>query len=63
MRSASARFICERALTSEYRLGNLTGVLGVIGPTRMPYEKVAAIVGYTSNLMTELASVPGETNA
>jgi heat-inducible transcriptional repressor len=50
-------------VTSEYRLGNLTGVLGVIGPTRMPYEKVAAIVGYTSNLMTELASVPGETNA
>jgi preprotein translocase subunit Sec63 len=30
-------------------------VLGVIGPTRMPYEKVAAIVEYTSNLMSELA--------
>jgi hypothetical protein len=42
-------------VTSEYRLGNLTGVIGVIGPTRMPYEKVAAIVEYTSLLMTELA--------
>jgi heat-inducible transcriptional repressor len=45
-------------VTSEYRLGNVTGVLGVIGPTRMPYEKVAAIVEYTSNLMSELASPP-----
>jgi heat-inducible transcriptional repressor len=43
-------------VTSEYRLGNVSGVLGVIGPTRMPYEKVAAIVEYTSNLMSELAS-------
>lgn len=42
-------------VTSEYRFGNLSGVLGVIGPTRMPYEKVAAIVEYTSLLMTELA--------
>lgn len=51
-------------VTSEYRLGNVTGVLGVIGPTRMPYEKVAAIVEYTSNLMSELASPPGtEANA
>jgi heat-inducible transcriptional repressor len=51
-------------VTAEYRLGNLTGVLGVIGPTRMPYEKVAAIVEYTSNLMSELANSPGnETNA
>jgi heat-inducible transcriptional repressor len=43
-------------ITSEYRVGNLNGVLGVIGPTRMPYEKVAAIVEYTSLLMSELAS-------
>jgi heat-inducible transcriptional repressor len=51
-------------VTSEYRLGNLSGVLGVIGPTRMPYEKVAAIVEYTSILMSELAAVPpNEANA
>jgi heat-inducible transcriptional repressor len=51
-------------VTSEYRVGNLCGVLGVMGPTRMPYEKVAAIVAYTSNLMSELAAPPGnETNA
>jgi heat-inducible transcriptional repressor len=50
-------------VTSEYRVGNLAGVLGVIGPTRMPYEKVAAIVEYTSILMSELAATPGEANA
>jgi heat-inducible transcriptional repressor len=51
-------------VTSEYRLGNVSGVLGVLGPTRMPYAKVAAIVEYTSNLMSELASPPGtRTNA
>jgi transcriptional regulator of heat shock response len=38
-------------------------VLGVIGPTRMPYEKVAAIVEYTSNLMSELVSPGNEANA
>jgi heat-inducible transcriptional repressor len=42
-------------ITSEYRLGNLCGVLGVIGPTRMPYAKVAAIVEYASLLMGELS--------
>jgi heat-inducible transcriptional repressor len=44
-------------VTSEYRLGNVAGVLGVLGPTRMPYEKVAAIVEHASRLMTELTSV------
>jgi heat-inducible transcriptional repressor len=46
-------------VTSAYRVGNVAGVLGVIGPTRMPYEKVAAIVEYTSNLMSELANRAG----
>lgn len=40
-------------VTSEYRLGNVSGVLGILGPTRMPYEKVAAIVEHTSRLMGE----------
>ena len=45
-------------VTSEYRLGNVSGVLGVLGPTRMPYEKVAAIVEHASRLMSELTSPP-----
>jgi heat-inducible transcriptional repressor len=41
-------------VTSEYKLGNLSGVIGVLGPTRMSYEKVAAIVEYTSRLIGQL---------
>ena len=40
-------------VTSEYKIGNVSGVLGILGPTRMPYEKVAAIVEHTSRLMGE----------
>jgi heat-inducible transcriptional repressor len=41
-------------VTAEYRAGTLTGVIGVIGPTRMPYEKVIALVTHTSSLVTDL---------
>ncbi len=41
-------------VTSGYRFGSLRGILGVIGPTRMPYEKVIAIVDYTSSLVTHM---------
>lgn len=41
-------------VTSGYRLGRLHGMVGVIGPTRMSYEKVVAIVDYTSSLVTRM---------
>ena len=41
-------------VTAEYRAGSLTGVIGVIGPTRMPYEKVVALVTHTSQLVSDL---------
>lgn len=41
-------------VTAEYRIGGLKGVIGVIGPTRMPYEKVCAIVEHTSTLVTKI---------
>lgn len=41
-------------VTAEYRAGSLTGVIGVIGPTRMPYEKVISLVNHTSQLLSEL---------
>ena len=44
-------------VTAEYRVGRLKGVIGVIGPTRMPYEKVAAIVDYTSTLVNSVLGV------
>lgn len=41
-------------VTAEYHVGDLKGVIGVIGPTRMPYEKVVTIVDYTSSLVTRI---------
>jgi heat-inducible transcriptional repressor len=41
-------------VTAEYRAGALVGVIGVIGPTRMPYDKVIALVSHTSRLVTDL---------
>lgn len=41
-------------VTAEYHTASLTGVIGVIGPTRMPYEKVIALVNHTSRLLSEL---------
>ena len=41
-------------VTAEYRVGTLNGVIGVIGPTRMPYEKVISLVRHTSRLVSEL---------
>ncbi|MBI4409847.1 MAG: heat-inducible transcription repressor HrcA [Gemmatimonadetes bacterium] len=41
-------------VTSDYVIGNLSGVIGVIGPTRMPYEKVVSIVQNASSLLTQL---------
>jgi len=41
-------------VTSSYRMGSLSGVIGVMGPTRMPYDKIAALVEHTSRLVGEL---------
>jgi heat-inducible transcriptional repressor len=41
-------------VTAQYHAGGLSGVIGVIGPTRMPYEKVISLVTHTSKLITEL---------
>jgi len=41
-------------VTAQYRSGAVTGVIGVIGPTRMPYDKVISLVTHTSRLLTDL---------
>lgn len=41
-------------VTAEYRAGQLAGVIGVIGPTRMPYQKVISLVNHTSQLLSDL---------
>lgn len=41
-------------VTAEYRVGSLSGVIGVIGPTRMPYDRVISLVTHTSQLLSDL---------
>lgn len=41
-------------VTAEYHVGALAGVIGVIGPTRMSYEKVISLVSHTSQLLSDL---------
>jgi heat-inducible transcriptional repressor len=41
-------------VTAPYRSGPLSGVIGVLGPTRMPYDKVASLVEHTSKLVGDL---------
>ena len=41
-------------VTAEYHVGALNGVIGVIGPTRMPYDKVISLVQHTSRLLSDL---------
>ncbi|MDX2194649.1 MAG: heat-inducible transcriptional repressor HrcA [Gemmatimonadales bacterium] len=41
-------------VTSSYQVGELRGVIGVMGPTRMPYDKVIGLVDHTSRLVEGL---------
>jgi len=41
-------------VTAEYHFGSLSGVIGVIGPTRMSYRKVISLVGHASRLVSDL---------
>jgi heat-inducible transcriptional repressor len=42
-------------IIARYGLGNqLTGVLGVVGPTRMPYSRSISTVSYMSQLLSDL---------
>lgn len=41
-------------VTADYRIGGTRGTIGVVGPTRMPYEKVIGLVQYTSQLLSNV---------
>lgn len=41
-------------VTKEYRLGDISGTLGIIGPKRMEYPKIVAIVDYMAKMITEI---------
>ncbi len=42
-------------VTSPYRVGDeRAGMIGVLGPRRMPYSRLLSIVDYTSGLLSRL---------
>ena len=41
-------------LTSTYSVGNVSGVIGIIGPTRLPYGRLVPLVQYMANLTEEM---------
>jgi len=43
-------------VTSSYKVGNITGTIGIIGPTRMAYSKLVSMVDYTARTITEVLS-------
>jgi heat-inducible transcriptional repressor len=43
---------CSLVTAPYHKDGDLVGVLGVIGPTRMPYDKVISIVDATSKVLS-----------
>ncbi len=40
-------------ITSTYRTGNTQGTVGIIGPTRMNYSRLMALVDYTSQIVSK----------
>jgi heat-inducible transcriptional repressor len=43
-------------LSSTYSAGKFKGVLGIIGPTRMPYSRLMGIVDFTAKRLSEILS-------
>jgi heat-inducible transcriptional repressor len=41
-------------ISKEYNLGDTSGTLGIIGPKRMEYPRVVAIVDYVAKMLSEL---------
>jgi heat-inducible transcriptional repressor len=38
-------------VASRYRMGRFSGVMGVVGPTRMPYDKAVAVIGFLRHVL------------
>ncbi|MFH1680461.1 MAG: heat-inducible transcriptional repressor HrcA [Candidatus Eisenbacteria bacterium] len=38
-------------VASRYRMGRFSGVMGMVGPTRMPYERALAIIGFLRHVL------------
>jgi heat-inducible transcriptional repressor len=52
--NSDARLAGFTLVTSAYHVGAVSGVIGVIGPTRMPYDKIIGLVEHTGRLVEGL---------
>jgi heat-inducible transcriptional repressor len=43
-------------IATSYHIGNISGTLGVVGPTRMHYAKIVSLVDYMGKALTQLLS-------
>jgi len=43
-------------ITSTYAIGDVTGSVGVIGPTRMKYNRMIPLVDYVARTITAMLS-------
>ena len=43
-------------VTSQYKVGKVSGTIGIVGPTRMAYNKLVSVVDYTARTITDLLS-------
>lgn len=47
-------------ISKEYKLGETVGTLGIIGPKRMEYSRIVAIVDYISRMLSEFLTNPSK---
>jgi transcriptional regulator of heat shock response len=40
-------------ITTSYHIGNISGMLGVLGLTRIRYSKMVALVDFMAKILTE----------
>ena len=40
-------------ITARYKVGSITGILGVIGPTRLDYSRLVPLVGFTAQAISD----------
>jgi heat-inducible transcriptional repressor len=45
-------------ISKEYKLGETSGTLGIIGPKRMEYSKIVAIIDYMAKMLSEFLTKP-----
>ena len=41
-------------VSANYRIGDLTGTIGIIGPTRMDYPRQMALIGFAASLLSKM---------